>query len=257
MNNQRKLMQLIKNNCQNNIEPGYKLQPKSPLAMDGQNRPALLIYDVIDPWWGVSAEMVKTSLLSIQDATDIDVYINSPGGDVFEATAIYSSLISHPANIHVHIDGVAASAATRVVMAGDTIEIAESGMYMIHYAWTISLGNATEMRKTADMLDKIDNTIVNDYVNNASADEKQIRAWMEAETWFTADEAVENGFANSIIQRQSSTDNSSSNKLNNQLTKKTWDLSAYQNAPKPQEPENLFPQRERLERFANMLLTTG
>lgn len=249
MKNQRKLMQLIKNNCQNKDSIGFKVQQKSPLAADDESRPAILIYDVIDPWWGVSAEMVKTSLLTIPDATDIDVYINSPGGDVFEATAIYSSLISHPAKIHVHIDGVAASAATRVAMAGDTIEIAESGMYMIHYAWTFAYGNASELRQTAEMLDKVDNTIVADYVKNSDANEEQIREWMEAETWFTAEEALEHGFVHSIMQRNTGTEN--------KLTNKAWDLSAYQNAPQPPEPENKFPQRERLERFANMLLTTG
>lgn len=249
MNNSRKLMALIQSNCQNQKNPDFKVQQKSPLAAEGENRPALLIYDVIDPWWGVSAEMVKTALLSIPDATDIDVFINSPGGDVFEATAIYSGLISHNAKIHVHIDGIAASAATRISMAGDTIEIAESGMYMIHYAWTMGFGNASEMRKSADMLDKVDNTIVADYVNKASADETQIRDWMEAETWFTAQEAVEHGFVNSIIQRNNGTDNNHKNK--------TWDLTVYQNAPKPPEPEPKFEQRERLERFANMLLKTG
>lgn len=242
-------MQLIKNNCQSKDSVGFKAQAKSPLAMDGESRPAILIYDVIDPWWGVSAEMVKTSLLNNPDATDIDVFINSPGGDVFEATAIYSSLISHPAKIHVHIDGVAASAATRIAMAGDTIEIAESGMYMIHFAWTFAYGNASELRQTAEMLDKVDNTIVADYVKNSNSDEQQIRDWMEAETWFTADEALEHGFVQSIMQKNSSTEN--------KLTNKAWDLSAYENAPKPPEPENKFPQRERLERFANMLLTTG
>jgi len=244
-------MALIKANCNNRSETDFKVVKNSPLAADNDNRSAILIYDVIDPWWGVSAEMVKKALLSIPDATDIDVYINSPGGDVFEATAIYSTLIAHPAKIHVHIDGVAASAATRVAMAGDTIEIAESGMYMIHYAWTVGFGNATELRKTAEMLDKIDNTIVADYVNNTSVDDVQIREWMEAETWFTAQEAVEHGFAEQIIQR-----NTGSNNIANK-GRKNWDLSAYENAPEPQEPEDPFPQRERLERFANMLRVTS
>jgi ATP-dependent Clp protease protease subunit len=248
MRNHRKLMQLIKANCQTKDAPSYRVQQRSPLANSNENRPALLMYDVIDPWWGISAEMVKASLLDIPNATDIDVYLNSPGGDVFEATAIHSALISHPANIHIHIDGYAASAATRVAMAGDTIEIAESGMYMIHYAWTLAMGNAAELRSTADMLDQVDNTIVADYVKGANADEKQIRDWMAAETWFTAEQAVEHGFVQSVIQR-----NNTENRLNN----KAWDFSAYQNAPKPKPPEDLFPQRERLERFANMLQITA
>ena len=248
MRNHRKLMQLVKNNCSNNAAPDFKVLDRSPLAAAGENRPALLIYDVIDAWWGVSAEMIKSALLNLQDATDIDVYINSPGGDVFEATAIHSSLISHPANIHMHIDGLAASAATRIAMAGDTINIAESGMYMIHFAWTLALGNANEIRQTADMLDKVDNTIVADYVAKTAADEQQIRDWMTAETWFTAQEAIDNGFVDGLIQR---------NGADNNATNKTWDLSTYSNAPKPPKPEDNFQQRERLERFANMLQITG
>ncbi|WP_105215710.1 head maturation protease, ClpP-related [Pseudoalteromonas sp. T1lg22] len=247
MNNNRKLMQLIQNNCQNRDQIGYQVKQQSPLANAGDSRPAFLIYDVIDPWWGVSAETIKRDLLSITDATDIDVFINSPGGDVFEATAIAASFKAHPAKIHVHIDGIAASAATRIALAGDTIEIAESGFYMIHYAWTLALGNAKEIRDTADMLDKVDNTIVTDYEQRTNAGEEQVRTWMEAETWFTAQEALEHGFVDSIMQ------GANTEPTNN----KTWDLSSYHNAPEPQAPQNKFPQRERLERFANMLLKTG
>jgi len=240
-------MQLVKNNCQNRDQVGYQVKQQSPLANAGESRPAFLIYDVIDPWWGVSAEMIKRDLLSITDATDIDVYINSPGGDVFEATAIYSSLKAHSAKIHVHIDGIAASAATRIALAGDTIEIADSGFYMIHYAWTLALGNAQEIRDTADMLDKVDNTIVNDYEKRTEAGEEQVRTWMKNETWFTAQEALDHGFVDSIMQ----------DGTNDKSTNKAWDLTSYQNAPKPQQPQDKFEQRERLERFANMLLTTG
>jgi ATP-dependent Clp protease, protease subunit len=244
-------MQLIKDNMQNKTEAGFKVQARSPLAKEGENRPALLIYDVIDPWWGVSAEAVKREMLNIT-ASDVDVYINSPGGDVFEATAIYTTLIAHPAKIHVHIDGWAASAATRIAMAGDTIEMAESGFYMIHNAWTLGMGNANDFRKTADMLDKVDTTIVNDYTKKTGQDEQQIRDWMDAETWFTAAEALENGFIDQIIQAGKST----SNQANNQLKNKQWNLSAYKNAPTSQQTDP-SPHREHLARYANMLQQIG
>lgn len=238
-------MQLIKDNCQASGRPDFKSLNKSPLASGDESRPALLIYDAIDPWWGVSAEMVKSALLDFPNATDIDVFINSPGGDVFEATAIHSALIAHPAKIHVKIEGVAASAATRIAMAGDTIEMAESGMYMIHYAWTFAMGNASEMRKSAELLDKIDNTIVADYAKGSNADEVQLRQWMEEETWFNAEEAKEHGFIHNIIERNSE-----------QPTNKNWNLSAYHNAPEPPK-EEMFEQRERLSRYANMLTSIG
>lgn len=248
--NHRKLMQLIKDNLKEGQEPGYRLENRSPLANGDQNRPAFLIYDVIDAWWGVSAEQIKRDLLNVT-ATDIDVFINSPGGDVFEASAIHSAFVAHPANIHVHIEGHAASAATRVATAGDTIEIAESGFYMIHYAWTLGFGNANELRATADMLDKVDQTIVDDYINKTGVEESQIRDWMEKETWFTAAEAVEHGFVDSIIQRQGQTENSLTNKARN------WNLSVYENAPEKKPVEDLFQNRERFARFANMLSDIG
>lgn len=249
--NHIKLMQLIKDNAQNKTEAGFKVQAQSPLAKEGEDRPALLIYDVIDPWWGVSAEAVKREMLNI-NAKDIDVYINSPGGDVFEATAIYTTLKSHPANIHIHIDGWAASAATRIAMAGDTIEMAEAGFYMIHNAWTLSMGNSADLRKTADMLDKVDTTIVNDYTKKTGQTEQQVRDWMTAETWFTAAEAVEHGFVDQIIQSGTGKNNQSNSALKN----KQWNLSAYKNAPAPQQPDPT-PQREHLARYANMLQHIG
>jgi ATP-dependent Clp protease protease subunit len=244
-------MQLIRDNAQNKTEAGFKVQAKSPLANEGEDRPALLIYDLIDPWWGVSAEAIKRAMLGI-NAKDVDVYINSPGGDVFEATAIYTALKSHPANIHVHIDGWAASAATRIAMAGDTIEMAEAGFYMIHNAWTLGMGNANDLRKTAEMLDKVDTTIVNDYIKKTAQEDKQIRDWMDAETWFTAAEAVEYGFVDQLIQAG----NSASNQANNQFHNKQWNLSAYKNAPTPQQPDP-SAQREHLARYANMLQHIG
>lgn len=247
--NNFKLMQLIKDNMHNKTQPDFKVQARSPLAKDGENRPALLIYDVIDPWWGVSAEMIKREMLNIT-ANDIDIYINSPGGDVFEATAIHSTLITHQANIHIHIDGHAASAATRIAMAGNTIEMAESGFYMIHNAWTLGMGNSGDFRKTADLLDKVDTTIVTDYTKNTGQVEQKIRDWMAAETWFTAAEALEYGFINNIIQP------GTSNQANNQFHNKQWNLSAYKNAPTPQQPDP-SAHREHLARYANMLQHIG
>lgn len=251
MNHQRKLMQLIKDNMQPVAEIGFKVHQQSPLAQEQDSRAAIMIYDVIDPWWGVSADHVNRALLGL-DVKDIDVYINSPGGDVFEATAIHTGLTRHPANIHVHIDGLAASAATRVAMAGNTIEIAESGFYMIHHAWTFGFGNQFDFIQTADMLEKVDGTIIADYVNGTDNAEQQIKDWMKAETWFTGKEAVEHGFAHSLIQAGGGASNSAS------MQNRAWDLSVYDNAPKIEQPNNNpFPQRDRLQRFASMLQRIG
>ena len=111
----------------------------------------------------------------------------------------------------------------------------------------VFLPGEREIRDTADMLDKVDNTIVNDYEKRTEAGEEQVRTWMKNETWFTAQEALEHGFVDSIMQDGAS----------DKTTNKAWDLTTYQNAPEPKAPENTFPQRERLERFANMLLATS
>jgi len=158
----------------------------------------IYVYDIIDSFWGVSAADVAKALASIS-APNIALRINSPGGDVFEARAMMTALAEHPATITAKIDGLAASAASVLALAADTVEIAEGGFFMIHNAWTIALGNAADLRVTADLLDKIDDTLVADYATKSGQTADAIKAWMAAETWFTAQEAVDAGFANSIM----------------------------------------------------------
>jgi ATP-dependent Clp protease, protease subunit len=128
------------------------------------------------------------------------LHINSPGGDVSEADAIYTALNAHQAKVNVYIDGLAASAASYIAMAGDTIAIAEHAKFMIHNAWGVAIGNAEEMRKLAGVLDKIDTTIRLIYQRRTGNSDKQLRDWMEAETWFTGQEAKASGFADKVIK---------------------------------------------------------
>jgi ATP-dependent Clp protease protease subunit len=183
----------------------------------------IYLYDVIDAWFGVSAQMMVDALKSASGKT-VHLHINSPGGDVFESVAMASAISAHDGDVIVSIDGVAASAATRVALAGKEVRIADSGLLMIHNSWTIAWGNAEEIRKTADLLDKVDAGIVADYTRKTGASEQQVRDWMAAETWFNAQEALDNKFVDAI----DSTTQAAANK---------WDLSAYQNAPKqPERP---------------------
>lgn len=158
----------------------------------------ILIYDVIgkDFWGdGVTAARVKQDLDALGDVSDINVRINSPGGNVFDGIAIFNLLKQHKAQVHVQIDGFALSAASLIAMAGDLITMGEGAMMMIHNPWTLAIGDANAMRKTADVLEKITGQFVDIYAARSDTKAEEIRTFMDSETWFTAAEAVEHGFA--------------------------------------------------------------
>ena len=162
----------------------------------------LLIYDAIDDFWGVSAAAVADALTRAKDAKTIRVSVNSPGGDAFAGMAIYNTLRKHSAKVEVEIDGMAASAASLIAMAGDTIRMAKGAMMMIHAPWTITIGDATEHRSQADFLDKLAGQYIDAYVERSGSDEKQITKWVNDETWFDADEAVDAGLADEVMSRR-------------------------------------------------------
>lgn len=156
----------------------------------------ILIYDDIGASWfdeGVTAKGVKAQLEEM--AGDITVRINSGGGDVFEGFAIYNLLDQHNGNITVHIDGLAASAASVIAMAGDDINMGINALMMIHDPWTFAIGNSSDLAKTGELLDKIKDSIVNTYEKQTELDKNYISDLMAAETWMTADEAISDGFA--------------------------------------------------------------
>jgi len=158
----------------------------------------LYIYDSIGADYfgdGITAKSVADALKEFTPGADLDVYINSPGGSVFEGIAIFNQLERWKGKKTVHIDGIAASIASVIAMVGDEIKIADNGVIMIHSAWGMSMGNADEMRKYAESLDKVDAVILNTYVKRTGGDEKQIDKWMRSETWMSAEEATDRGFA--------------------------------------------------------------
>jgi ATP-dependent Clp protease protease subunit len=184
------------------------------------------LYDVIDDDFGVSASDFTAALNGIS-AAEISLHINSPGGDVFTARAMVAAIAAHPSNITAYVDGLAASAASYVAMACDKVVMQEGAMMMIHNAWSFAMGNAADMRATADLLEKIDDSIVSDYMRKTGMPAGEIKAMMTAETWLDATEAVDKGFADSVVTNEKGS-----------KTKAAWNLSAYANAPKPTaEPE--------------------
>ena len=159
----------------------------------------LMLYGEISSvtWYGdeVTPKNFKADLDALGDIDTLNIYINSPGGDVFAGQSIYSMLTRHKAKKTVYVDGLAASISSVIAMAGDVIKMPKNAMMMIHNAWTIAAGNKDDLRKIAEDMEKIDETIVGVYAAKTGKSEEDIKALMDAETWMGADEAVELGFA--------------------------------------------------------------
>ena len=137
---------------------------------------------------------------------DITVWINSPGGDCVAAAQIYNMLTNYSGKVTVKIDGIAASAASVIAMAGDTVLVSPVSMMMIHNPATIAWGDSAEMQKAVAMLDEVKESIINAYEIKTGLDRKKLSKLMDAETWMDANSAVEYGFADGIMQRNTAED---------------------------------------------------
>lgn len=153
-----------------------------------------------DIGFDVRASDFARELRAMGKPEQIDLRINSFGGDVFDGVAIHSLLESHSARVVVHIDGMAASAASVIAMAGDEIRVVEAGFVMIHDAWSVTAGNASEMRAMADRLEAVSAQIAGIYQRRTGHEMAQIRQWMAAEREFSAYDAVEAKFATSVVE---------------------------------------------------------
>lgn len=169
-------------------------------AAEKKGEADIYLYDVIgDSWDGTTAKMFAADLKELGEVGRLNIYINSSGGSVFDGTAIFNQLVRHKARKVVTVDGIAASIASVVAMAGDEINIAANGMMMIHDPWARAIGGAAEFRKMAETLDQIRGTILGTYVRRTTATEDQLSDWMSAETWFDAEAAVDAGLADAIV----------------------------------------------------------
>lgn len=154
------------------------------------------IYDEIGGW-GMSARAFVAELNRLQ-VDEITLRIHSPGGSVLEGNAIFNALQRHKATVHVAIDGMAASMASVIAMAGDTVEIAENGILMIHNPFVVAVGDSGDLRQSADVLDKLKDGIVTAYERKTGMDRAALSALMDAETWMTAEEALSMGFVDFV-----------------------------------------------------------
>lgn len=168
---------------------------------DFQNKAEVVeisIYDEIGDY-GTSAKQFIDDLKSV-GSKDITIRMNSVGGSVFDGLAIYNVLRSHQGYVKVKIEGLSASIASIIALAGDDIEMAENGFFMIHNPFGKSMGGADDMRKTADLLDKIKQELINIYANKTQLSEETISSMMDEETWLTSQEAKEMGFIDAITE---------------------------------------------------------
>ncbi|MDY2851925.1 head maturation protease, ClpP-related [Acidaminococcus fermentans] len=152
-----------------------------------------------ETWFGdeVTPRLFKDELMT--GSGDITLWINSPGGDVFAAAQIYNMLMDYPGQVTVKIDGLAASAASVIAMAGSQVEMSPVAMMMIHNPITVAIGDSKEMQKAIDMLAEVKESIVNAYEIKTGLSRNKISRLMDAESWFNAKKAVELGFADSIL----------------------------------------------------------
>lgn len=233
MNKKMKWQQLLQDNAS---------LPRQYYCAVTDQEATIWLYDVIgeDAWGGISAARFVKDLQHIT-APLIHLRINSPGGDVFDARAMVTAIKQHPAHIIVHIDGLAASAASYIALAGDEVEMSDGAFFMIHNAWGLVVGNRHDLLDMAATLEKIDASIVADYHKKTGLSLSQLEQWMDAETWFTAQEALEAGFIDRIAAE----------KEHKPAALHSWNLSAYAHPPNrlsQNPPPHILAEQSRLRR---------
>lgn len=199
------------------------------------------IYDIIGGDWfgGITAQDFAAAFNAIT-ADTIHLRFNTPGGDIFEGRAMATLIAQSKAKTIAHIDSIAASAGSWMALQCDEIEIADGAFFMIHNGWTLAMGDKHAMTNTATLLSKLDDSFIDDYTKRTGKSAEQFRAWMDAETWFDAQESVDNGFADRIAPAERKAEN-------------RWNLSAYKNAPKISKDEDIQVDRAALERRLSFL----
>jgi ATP-dependent Clp endopeptidase proteolytic subunit ClpP len=148
--------------------------------------------------YGVDAKSFIEDVKNLPKDTSVLLRINSPGGSVIDGLAIYDAVSRLPQKVTSRIEGIAASMASVIALAADEVVMSENSLYMIHNVWGGEVGDSDDLRKAADLMDKMGERLVNIYVSKSGQKEEQIRAWMDEETWFNSSEAVEAGFIGSI-----------------------------------------------------------
>jgi len=209
---------------------GYKIENKTAAEA------TVYLYDEIG-WFGISAEQFVKDLNAITAKT-INIRINSPGGSVFDGTALFNAIKQHKSKTVTHIDGLAASISSVIALASGEVRMAENAFLMIHNPWSIVIGNADTMREEADLLDKVGGTIAKAYMDKTGKDKAEIKDLMAAETWMTAEEALEMGFIDVIEESEK----------DEEAKATLFDLSVFANVPDSLKESRPIPTARDLEK---------
>ncbi|MEU3161791.1 head maturation protease, ClpP-related [Streptomyces griseoincarnatus] len=216
--------------------PGIRAQARQPqswyrITNQSADEAEVMLYDEVGGWLGATADEFINDLRGIT-ASNILLRVNSPGGQVYEGIAIANALRSHPANVTVQVDGIAASIASVIAMAGDRVRMMPNAMIMVHDASGLTVGNAADHRDTADLLDKISGNIADAYAARAGGTRDEWRQVMVAETWYTAEEAVAAGLADEVVPTPKRGEPEPE-------MRQQFDLTAYgYHGPRAEEPKN-------------------
>jgi ATP-dependent Clp protease, protease subunit len=205
----KKIMQLYRDNKDRKVSPVNLVR--------NENEATIYVYDLIDSYWGVSATSFIEAMNQAGDAAVLNIRISSPGGDVFESRAIMAAIQRFSGKTVAHIDGLAASAATSIALACNEVVMSDGAFFMIHNASGFAYGDKQAMRDSADLLEKVESVIITDYTKKTGKPTDQVIAWMDSETWFTASEALDNGFVDRIAEAKAAGN--------------TWNLSAFNKTP--------------------------
>ena len=157
----------------------------------------VVIYDEIGAF-GIESKTFIDELAKVPKDKEILLRVNSPGGSVIDGLAIYDAIRRTPQKVTTRIEGLAASIASIIALAGDEVIMSENSLFMIHNVWGGETGDSKDMRKAADLMDKMSSKLVSIYMAKSGKEESEIKSWMDAETWFSAEEALEAGFITSI-----------------------------------------------------------
>lgn len=247
----RRRLQLAAGPSQDRSDPGFRVSAAVFNAAEGDTSNTAAakstatridLYAEIGGWMGVWPDEFKSALDTVKGG--VELHIHSPGGDAFDGIAIYNMLRQHDGPVDVHVDGLAASAASVIAMAGDTVTMSRGSQLMIHDAWGLSMGNADDMSKMLDMLDKISNSIAAIYAHKAGGQEADWRDAMKAESWYRDTEAVDAGLADHIETSASA-------------AKNHWDLKVFAHAGRDAAPDPAFPGGRHTVAYTNVSSATG
>lgn len=211
----------------NNAAPSSWYRIRNAVAGDGSVA-QIDLYDEIHPFFGVSAQQFVADLRQLE-ASEIQLHVNSPGGDVYDGIAIMNALRQHDARVVATVDGLAASAAGFIVIgAADELVMAQNSELMLHNAWGLVIGDADDMAKMADDLRRTNSNIASIYQGKAGGELDDWLGVMSDETWYSADEAVKVGLADRVLK--------TSKKGDDKAAKNRWDLSIFAHAGRADAP---------------------